>query len=52
MGICGGIGPFIGGLIYDLSGSYTYVWQANIVILVGCALLMLALGPRDASARE
>jgi MFS family permease len=52
MGICGGIGPFIGGLIYDLSGSYTYVWQANIVILIGCALLMLALGPRDANARE
>jgi MFS family permease len=52
MGICGGIGPFIGGLIYDLSGSYTYVWQANIVILFGCALLMLALGPRDANARE
>lgn len=48
MGICGGIGPFMGGLIYDLSGSYTYVWQANIVILVGCAILMLGLGPRDA----
>jgi MFS family permease len=52
MGICGGIGPFIGGLIYDLSGSYTYVWQANIVILVSCALLMLGLAPRAAGARE
>jgi sugar phosphate permease len=52
MGICGGIGPFIGGLIYDLSGYYTYVWQANIVILIGCALLMLGLAPRAAGARE
>ena len=52
MGICGGIGPFIGGLIYDLSGYYTYVWQANIVILVGCALLMLGLAPRAAGAKE
>jgi len=52
MGICGGIGPFIGGLIYDLSGYYTYVWQANIVILLCCALLMLGLAPRAADARE
>ncbi len=52
MGMGGGIGPFMGGLIYDLSGSYTYVWQANIVILVGCALLMLRLAPKTASARE
>ena len=52
MGICGGIGPFIGGLIYDLSGHYTYVWQANVVILLCCALLMLGLAPRAAGARE
>ncbi|MGZ3607223.1 MAG: MFS transporter [Syntrophales bacterium] len=52
MGMGGGIGPVMGGLIYDWSGSYAYVWQANIVILIGCALLMLALRPRGASARE
>jgi MFS transporter, OFA family, oxalate/formate antiporter len=52
MGIGGGMGPLLGGLIYDWSGSYTYVWQANIVILVGCAILMLGLTPRTAVARE
>jgi MFS family permease len=52
MGMGGGIGPFIGGLIYDRTGSYTYVWQANILILAGCALLMLGLAPRAAIARE
>jgi MFS family permease len=46
IGIGGGIGPFVGGLIYDRFGSYTYVWQANIVILVGAALLILVLKPR------
>ena len=52
MGMGGGIGPFMGGLIYDWSGSYTYVWQANIVILVGCAFLMLGLAPRVTGTRE
>ena len=52
MGMGGGIGPFMGGLIYDWSGSYTYVWQVNIVILVGCALLMLGLTPRAVGTRE
>jgi MFS family permease len=52
MGIGGGIGPFMGGLIYDRTGSYTYVWQANILILAGCALLMLGLAPKAAVARE
>lgn len=51
MGMCGGFGPFMGGLIYDWSGSYTYVWQANIVILIVCALLMLGLTPRAVDAR-
>jgi MFS family permease len=51
MGMCGGLGPFMGGLIYDWSGSYTYVWQANIVILIVCALLMLGLTPRAVDAR-
>ncbi|HUH64941.1 MAG TPA: MFS transporter [Syntrophales bacterium] len=52
MGMGGGLGPFLGGLIYDWSGSYTYVWQANIMILIGCACLILALRSRRGLERE
>jgi MFS family permease len=45
-GIGGSIGPIIGGAIYDHFGSYVYVWQANIAILIVVALLLLTLKPR------
>ena len=45
IGIGGGIGPFFGGLIYDRYGSYTYVWQTNAAVLVGCSFLILLLRP-------
>jgi len=45
IGIGGGIGPFFGGLIYDWYGSYTYVWQTNAAVLVGCSFLILLLRP-------
>jgi MFS family permease len=44
-GIGGGIGPLLGGVIFDRFGSYTYLWQVNIGILVGCALLIMTLKP-------
>ena len=44
-GIGGGIGPLLGGVIFDRFGSYAYVWQTNIWILVGCALLIMTLKP-------
>lgn len=44
-GIGGGIGPLLGGVIFDRFGSYTYVWQINIWILIGCALLIMTLKP-------
>ncbi len=44
-GIGGSIGPIIGGAIYDHFGSYVYVWQANIAILIVVALLLLTLKP-------
>jgi MFS family permease len=45
IGIGGGIGPYFGGLVYDWYGSYTYVWQINIVVLIGCSFLILLLKP-------
>ena len=52
VGIGGGIGPLLGGLIFDRFGSYTCVWQANIGILVGCALLIMTLKPsQNATAK-
>ncbi|HRR40092.1 MAG TPA: MFS transporter [Syntrophales bacterium] len=44
-GIGGSIGPIIGGLIYDRFGSYVYVWQANIAVLIVVILLLLKLKP-------
>jgi cyanate permease len=43
IGIGGAIGPLLGGLIFDTFGSYTYVWQLNILTLTGVALLILTL---------
>jgi MFS family permease len=45
IGLGGSIGPIVGGVIYDRFGSYTYVWQANIVTLIIVALMLLSLKP-------
>jgi MFS family permease len=52
IGLGGGIGPFVGGLVYDRFGSYTYVWQANIVILAICALFILMLKPGNVTVKK
>jgi MFS family permease len=52
IGVGGGIGPFVGGLIYDRFGSYTYVWQSNIVVLVICALFILMLKPGNVAVKK
>ena len=46
-GVGGGIGPILGGIIYDTFGSYTYAWQFNLIVLIIIALLALTLRPRD-----
>jgi MFS family permease len=50
-GVGGALGPLVGGLIYDSSGSYTYAWQFNIILLVTAAFVILALKPRDTGVR-
>lgn len=52
IGIGGFIGPLLGGLIYDHSGSYTALWQLNLCILAGVAVLILTLKPGDRSLGE
>jgi MFS family permease len=46
LGIGGSIGPYLAGLIYDRFGSYTYVWQADIVIMIFVAAYILTLKPK------
>jgi len=46
-GVGGALGPLVGGLIYDIFGSYTYAWQLNILLLIAAACGILALKPRD-----
>ncbi|MFC1856907.1 MFS transporter [Thermodesulfobacteriota bacterium] len=51
-GIGGGIGPFLGGVIFDTTGSYAYAWQFNMYTLLVVTLLILTLKPREAGYRE
>jgi len=46
-GIGGSLGPVFGGVIYDVTGSYTYAWQINLVILVFVTILILFLKPAE-----
>ena len=43
VGVAGSVGPLLGGLIYDRTGSYRTVWVFNLIILVIAAVLILAL---------
>jgi MFS family permease len=48
-GFGGSIGPVIGGLIYDRTGSYVYAWLLNLILLLGISLLILTLKRGKAS---
>jgi len=37
------LGPILGGAIYDLNGSYSYLWLVNVAILLIACLTILAL---------
>jgi len=51
VGIGGSVGPLFGGLVYDITGSYTYAWQINLVGLMIVTVLIEFLKPaREASA--
>jgi len=42
-GIGGGMGPLIGGLIYDYFGTYTHAWQFSLIMLLIVSVLMLTI---------
>lgn len=48
--LAGTIGPVLGGVIYDISGSYRWAWWLNIAVLILISLCILALKPRRASS--
>lgn len=52
IGLGGSIGPILGGLIYDRTGSYVHVWQLNILVLIGAAVLVLMLKPGTGSVSQ
>jgi MFS family permease len=49
-GFGGSIGPVIGGLIYDRTGSYANAWLLNLVLLMAISGLILTLKPAKAKA--
>jgi MFS family permease len=49
-GFGGSIGPVIGGLIYDRTGSYANAWVLNLILLLLISLLILTLKPAKAIA--
>ncbi len=46
-GIGGGMGPFLGGIIFDVTGAYAYAWKLNMVALFAVSFFILALKPRE-----
>jgi fucose permease len=48
-GFGGSIGPVVGGVIYDRSGSYASAWLLNLIVLVAISVLILALKPAKAT---
>jgi MFS family permease len=47
-GIGGGLGPIIGGFVYDRTGSYTNAWLLNLFLLAAISVLILTLKPAKA----
>jgi MFS family permease len=42
-GVGGGLGPIVGGVLYDALGSYRFVWTLDIALLLAAMAGMLAL---------
>ncbi len=49
VGIGGGLGPLLGGLIYDRLGGYEVAWKMDIAALLAVTVLILLLKPRAES---
>jgi sugar phosphate permease len=47
-GVGGSIGPVVGGVIYDRTGSYANAWLLSLIVLMAISLLILTLKPAKA----
>jgi MFS family permease len=43
VGVGGALGPLLGGLVYDLTGSYRWAWGANLCLLIAAAVGVITL---------
>jgi len=50
VGLGGALGPLLGGLVYDLAGSYRWAWGANIGLLIAAAIGVVSLKRRHPDA--
>ncbi len=46
VGLGGALGPLLGGLVYDLAGSYRWAWGANLGLLIAAAIGVASLKRR------
>ena len=51
-GVGGGIGPVVGGVIYDRTGSYANAWLLALGALMAVSALILTLTPAKAKDSE
>jgi len=50
VGLGGALGPLLGGLVYDLAGSYRWAWGANLGLLIAAAMGIVSLKRRHPDA--
>lgn len=50
VGVGGALGPFFGGLVYDLTGSYRSAWMFNLGLLIAAAIGVATLKRRRPQA--
>jgi MFS family permease len=50
VGLGGALGPLLGGLVYDLTGSYRWAWGLNLGLLAAAAAGIVSLKRRRADA--
>jgi MFS family permease len=50
VGVGGALGPLVGGLIYDVTGSYRFAWWLNLALLVAATSGIVSLKRCRASA--
>jgi MFS family permease len=44
-GFGGSVGPLIGGVVYDRTGSYVHAWMLNLILLLAISAIILTLKP-------